>query len=313
MDMRILYALESLRTPFLDKVFGEISYLGEETVFMVIAIVVYWCINKRTALKLAFIFFFSGLAAQGLKVTFRIERPWIIDPAFKPVESAIGAATGYSFPSGHTQAATALYGTLAILLKKWWQKLICAVILLAVMFSRLYLGVHTLLDVLVAFGVTMLIAAIFIPLFDRFYEKPFFGLPITLIMVVLSIGVMAYAVILMNNNVITYANARDCCKTAGAGVAFAFGYYIERRYVNFDVRAKNVGWQILKFVCGVAPALGAYAGLKALFSAVMVTTAQQIFGDFTRYFILVFWIMAGFPAIIKAVQKRGGFGAVKDV
>ena len=61
--------------------------------------------------------FASGLLLQNLKITFRLSGP-VLNPEFQAVESAIPAATGYSFPSGHTQTATALYSSLALYTKK---------------------------------------------------------------------------------------------------------------------------------------------------------------------------------------------------
>ena len=302
--MSALYWFESIRNPVLTAIMSVITYLGHEILPVAVICLLYWCINKRTAYKMAFALFFSCLAAQGLKVHFRIERPWVIDPDFKPVESAVGAATGYSFPSGHTQAATALYGTLAMCLKKWWQKAICIVLMLAIGVSRLYLGVHTPKDVIVALVMTLIITVVVCLIIDRIYDKPKYDVILMIIMLVASVAVMAYAVILLKGEIITYANAKDCCKFGGAGVAFAFGFFIERKYIKFDVRTKSVWTQILKFVCGIGPALAVYLGLKKLFEVVMVTTAQQIFGDFTRYFLLVFWLIAAYPAIFKAVQKK---------
>ena len=48
---------------------------------------------------------FGTLANQFLKILCRVPRPWVLDPGFTIVESARAAATGYSFPSGHTQNA----------------------------------------------------------------------------------------------------------------------------------------------------------------------------------------------------------------
>ena len=45
--MQVLYALESVRTPFFDTVMSVITRLGEETVFMVVALFVFWCVSKR--------------------------------------------------------------------------------------------------------------------------------------------------------------------------------------------------------------------------------------------------------------------------
>lgn len=62
----------------------------------------YWCYDKKFARRIGLTYFSSGLVVQNLKIIFRIPRPWILDPDFHPVQSAIPHATGYSFPSGHT-------------------------------------------------------------------------------------------------------------------------------------------------------------------------------------------------------------------
>jgi membrane-associated phospholipid phosphatase len=66
----------------------------------------------------------------------------------------------YSFPSGHTTGATLFYGVLAAFLVsriQWWPAragvvLVALAIVILVAFSRLYLGVHYLSDVLAAFA-----------------------------------------------------------------------------------------------------------------------------------------------------------------
>ena len=45
--MELLYMLESLRTPWLDRLMLAITYLGDEMAFLVIALVVFWCVDKR--------------------------------------------------------------------------------------------------------------------------------------------------------------------------------------------------------------------------------------------------------------------------
>ena len=46
--MAYLYFLENLRHPVLDVIFSLITLLGEETLFMAVGMIVFWCVdNKR--------------------------------------------------------------------------------------------------------------------------------------------------------------------------------------------------------------------------------------------------------------------------
>ena len=55
--MEFLRLLESIRSPFLDRVAAVITMLGEETVFMLVGMALLWCFDK----KWGFRFFFIGL------------------------------------------------------------------------------------------------------------------------------------------------------------------------------------------------------------------------------------------------------------
>ena len=110
--MNFLKWLESVRTPFFDVFFSLITHLGEETVFIVVGLVFFWCINKKQGYYLLSVGFLGTVINQFLKLTFRIPRPEKLSPGFTIVESAREAATGYSFPSGHTQTAVGVFGGL---------------------------------------------------------------------------------------------------------------------------------------------------------------------------------------------------------
>ena len=142
MDMKILYALESLRTPFFDTILGAVTYLGDETFFMLVAITVYWCVNKKWGYYLLITCYFSTLINQFVKILCRVPRPWVRDPAFSIVENARSAAAGYSFPSGHTASITVVSGCIARVTSQKWLRAVCVAVLLLVAFSRMYLGVH---------------------------------------------------------------------------------------------------------------------------------------------------------------------------
>ena len=156
--MGVLYALESIRTPALDKIMSVITLLGGELFFMVIAVTAFWCVSKREGYYLMIVGFFGTVINQFLKILCCVPRPWIKDPDFTIVESARAEATGYSFPSGHTQNAVATYGGIARYTRRGWLRVVLVVLTVLIAFSRMYLGVHTPLDV----GVSFLIAAVLV-------------------------------------------------------------------------------------------------------------------------------------------------------
>mgnify|MGYP001078504538 FL=1 len=290
--MEFLKVLESIRTPLLDRLFLLLTFFGDEVIVLAIICFLYWCYNKRLAYRICFSFFTSGLLVQTLKITFRVPRPWIKDPSFIPVEEAVSTATGYSFPSGHTQCATALYSTFAWNAKKNRNRIICFIIIFSVMLSRMYLGVHTLQDVLVSFGLTLILSygtnylINHFELLDKNYKIT------ALILSIISIVVAVYSLILLRGSIIVTNYAADCCKAAGAGIGFSLGWYIESTYIRFNEKAASPSKQVIKFLIGIGIAVLLKVGLK-------VILGNTIPADMLRYFILVLWITVVYPYLLK--------------
>ena len=171
--MEFLKLLESIRCPFLDTFFSTVTHLGEETVFIVVGILFFWCINKKEGYFLLSVGLIGTVINQFLKLWFRIPRPWVKDPDFTIVESARAEATGYSFPSGHTQSSVGIFAGIG----RWNAKLIVRILCIAacvlVPLSRLYLGVHTPLDVGVSLIIALVLVFGFYPIVKKCIEKPF--------------------------------------------------------------------------------------------------------------------------------------------
>ena len=292
--MGFLRVLEGVRAPFLDTLFGLITMLGEETIAIILLCAIYWCINKRMAYGIGVAYFLSGLTAQGMKICFRIDRPWVIDPSFNPVQSAMKTATGYSFPSGHTQSAAALYGSIGVYIKQKWAKIICFLIVFLVAFSRMYLGVHTLLDVSVSIVITFIFIFITYKLLivdeNPTGKKRELFLPILLIL--FSAAIIIIAALLFSNATIEEAYVTDCLKAAGAGLGFAVGMYVERVYIRFSVKTKGIVWQFIKLVIGIVGVLAFKEGLKLIVGTGLVV-------DTVRYALLIIWVTILFPLLIK--------------
>jgi len=295
--MELLNYLATTRTVFGELFWNFITKFGEETILILLLSIIYWCYNKKLAQMIGFTFFLSGYLVQGLKITFRIDRPWIKDPNFKPVSSAYETATGYSFPSGHTQAATAVYSTIGFFIKKWW-RIFFFIIPLAVVFSRMYLGVHTPTDVFTSLLLSLLISY----LVSYFYQKSD-GKHIgwfLLIIIIFGFALMIYSFVLYNKQIIDYSYVTDCCKTAGAGMGFACGVFLEQRFVNFHTKTKHFYTQLLKIVFGIVGLLSIQIGLKTIF---LVVFGEVIFTDVLRYFLMILWVSYICPLVFNRYMK----------
>ena len=303
--MQLLYALAKLRTPWLDTVLGAITNCGGEIVFMAVAIIVFWCVSKSCGYYMLTVGFVGTIANQFLKLVFRIPRPWVKDPDFRIVESARAEATGYSFPSGHTQNVFASFGCLGRWTRRTWLRVVCAVVIVLTAFSRMYLGVHTPLDVGVSFGIGLVLVFALYPLFrdidshpDRLYWL--FGA-----MAVLGLAYLFFAEFWPFPADVDAANLASGRKNAytllGAVLGMTFSYWLDRRYVHFDVRA--VWWaQVLKVLGGAALLLAVKQGLKLLFAAVGFT---WIGTHAIRYFFVVLLAATVWPLTFRWFARLG--------
>jgi len=285
--MQILYWLESVRTPLLDSFFSAITHLGSETLFLVIAIIVFWCVSKKQGYYLLTTGFFGTLFNQFLKLACRIPRPWVRDPAFTIVESARADATGYSFPSGHTQSASTVLGCPARSTKNKVLRIVYVVLILLVALSRMYLGVHTPADV----GVSLVIGAVLVfalyPLFEKIGDKPQMLTGLIAVLTALSGLYVVYLHVTPWPADIDAANLASGIKNGwlllGCSAAMLLTSYIDRKYICFDVKAP-FGAQILKVILGLGLVLAIKEGAKpvvnALFDGHIAATAL-------RYFLMV--------------------------
>ena len=289
-NIEFLKALATVRNGFLDALMLLLTELGTEIVVIGVVCILYWCINKNMAYRIGMVFFASGILVQGLKVGFHIERPWVIDPTFNPVEAAKEGATGYSFPSGHTQGATALYGTLFTLTKKKWLKAIFIFLIFTVAFTRLYLGVHTPLDVIVSALVSSACVFLFVRLSDALEHGNSRDIAVFIALVSASLLLCIFSFSLSAAGVVDQVHINDCFKSGGAGLGFALGWYLERKYLRFDVKNDKIWKQILKVIIGVGVTLAIKSGVKLI-------APDNLIVDFIRYFLTVFWVIYIYPAL----------------
>ncbi len=285
--MQLLYALESIRNPVLDFIMAAITLCGGEVVFMAIAITVFWCFSKKNGYYLLTTCFVGTLLNQFLKLTFRIPRPWVKDPAFTIVESARAEATGYSFPSGHTQNVTGTFGGIARFWKNKWARIVCIAIIVLTAFSRMYLGVHTPMDVGVSLVTGTVLVFVLYPIFNKTEENPKRMYAVLGVLGVLSIVYVLYLELRTWPADIDAANLASGLKNGytmlGCVAGMALAYFLDQKYIQFDVKAP-LWCQIVKVALGLAIVLGVKEGLKPILAPIFQGHASA---SAVRYFFVV--------------------------
>ena len=262
--MDFLYFLEKLRAPGLNEFMLLITKLGEETAFLVIALVVFWCVDKRRGYFVMAVGFFGTLASQCMKILFRIPRPWVQDPKFTILEAAREAADGYSFPSGHTQTAVGTLGALAATSRRRAVQAVCIVLAVLVGISRMYIGVHTPADVLVG---AMLSIVCILALYPVMMKNEGRGIPAVIaVLTVVTVGYLVFMESFSFPENIDAHNLESAMKNAytltGCMAGLLIVYPLEKKYVNFSEKA--VWWvQILKIAGGLLLVLAVKEGLRA--------------------------------------------------
>ena len=303
--MDILYALEKIRTPFWNGVMSAVTQLGGEVIFIVAAVVVFWCVSKWEGYYLMTIAFCGTVLNQFLKLVCRVPRPWVRDPNFTIVESARAEATGYSFPSGHTQNAIGLFGGMARWGGRRWVRLGLTALALVIAFSRMYLGVHTPADV----GVSLVLAAALVlglyPLMRRAQEKPqYMGYVLDAMLVgsgAFVVFVEAYGFSADTDAENLASGIGNAWKMLGAVAGMTLAWLLDRRYIHFETQA--VWWvQVIKVAVGMALLLAIKSGLKAPLLALL---GHEGLAGGVRYFLLVLVAGAVWPLVFRPMSKWG--------
>jgi membrane-associated phospholipid phosphatase len=137
--------------------FEAVTVLGNVPTLAVVTLaasVVLWRKRRIAELQLLLL---AAIGAEiltvGLKLGFERQRPFFSDP--------LASESTYSFPSGHSSVSLAVYGTIGFIAARHLgtrgRQLVvltaAAALVLLIGFSRLYLGVHFLSDVIAGFSV----------------------------------------------------------------------------------------------------------------------------------------------------------------
>lgn len=310
MDIQYLLLLQRLREStggVLDGFFLAVTHLGGATALILVTALVYWCIDKETGEYILFNALLGKVLNEAVKITACVPRPWLRDSRVTPLAGAVPGATGYSFPSGHTTIAAALWGGLAVRYRR--RKTLSAVFFalwVLVAFSRNYVGVHTPQDVLVASLLGALLLLLSQRLTRALRRTPRLDGPVAGAVLLLGGGLMAYAALkaypvfrIDGVLVADPAGLRvDAFSTAGTAMGFALGWLMERRCVGFTVRG-SLPRRAVRYAAGI----GSVLALRAVTGSVCEALLPEAFAAALSMGILVFYLMGVYPWLFCRAER----------
>jgi membrane-associated phospholipid phosphatase len=277
--IEVIKFIQSYSNPFLDGFFQLITMLGEDMFFILAVALVFWCIDKSFGYKMGFAYLTCGVVNTVIKEICRVPRP-IGYPGVRSLR--VETAGGYSFPSGHTQQAAVFWYSMMLELRKKWLYAAGISLIILVGLSRMYLGVHTLLDVVGG----ALIGLVWIFVSNRLFDwSAKAGKPELLAVFVLPMLAGLY-----------FFPTATYFKVAGTITGFWAGYIIEFKYIHYDVRAAFIE-QAVKMGIGLA-------GLLAIKTFVKMLLPQALFSDFIRYALLGIWMTVIAPLLFRFIFRK---------
>lgn len=157
------YIISDKLTPIIKIVtnFGGAIILGLITILILILI-------KNKKIGLSVLINLCNVTVLNLVLKSILQRP-------RPNEYRIINETGYSFPSGHSMISMAFYGFIIYLIYKniknkylkWISIILLSILILMIGFSRIYLGVHYVSDVLAGFLFSISYLIVYIKIINK--------------------------------------------------------------------------------------------------------------------------------------------------
>lgn len=261
--------------PQLDLPFRIVTFMGNESFFLILLPLIYWCVDRRTGIRVSIIFLLSAYVNELCKALAHQPRPFQYDSRVVPVVHADGGG----FPSGHTQGAVVVWGYLAAALRGAgaWAPAVCLMVLIPL--SRLYLGVHFPTDLLGGYvigGVLLLLCLRLAPPAESWIVRG--GLRWQLFLA--GAGPLLLLVLL----------PEEGSRAAGALWGLGTGFALERRCVGF--RADGAWWRRgLRMILGACVLIALWSGLRVTFSA----WGEHVLVRFLRYAVVGLWGGLGAP------------------
>lgn len=288
-----------------------ITALGYEEFFILLLPTLYWCFDQMVGLRLGMVLLLSNVLNTFFKFLFHNARPYWFSDTVK----AYSLESSFGIPSGHAQIAASVWGWLAVEVKKRWFTIMALVLIFLIGFSRLYLGVHFLSDVLLGW----LIGGLLVWGFAGWYEKVGKWVSKQSLGIIIGLVVVSTAVLILlvlgarwivgpwEMPSLWRSRAGDVnpfdldgiFTIGGTWLGMLLGYVVLTSTKGHFLAAQG-GWRrLVRFIVGIMGILALYLGLGEIFpgNADFISYALRIF----RYTLIGLWVSWLGPIVFEKV------------
>jgi membrane-associated phospholipid phosphatase len=277
MQKDLLVWLTGLQTPWLDQVAYVLTLMGNEEFYMLIVPLIYWCVSKTKGFQLFYIFLFSIYVNLFLKIHVAAARPVGVEGVnsiFTESAQLSGTYPNDSFPSGHAQASTTLWGYLASWIARPWFWAITVGLILLISFARLYAGLHWPIDVAagIAIGIVILLLS------NRLSEW-LKGISTRFQWMLAIVTPLVLALLFPHV---------DSLKVCGFMLGGSVAYLLEKEWIGMKI-SRSFGRKVSAFLVGIMGVVVLTIGLK------LIIPDDLLVSGFIRYGILGLWVYLGAP------------------
>lgn len=296
---------------FLTPIMQFFSFLGQEYFYILLLPAFFWCIDYSLGLRLGFMLMSTNFVNLVAKLGFHTPRPYWVNQKI----TALWSESSFSTPSGHAQNAASMWGLFSTATHKKWVSWVCYLTIFMIGFSRVFLGVHYVHDILLGWLIGILLVIFFSvleqPLTNKFLKLNYSQrISLTIILSLATIFIPMILLILLGNmNIPTewIENAARSHETAihplskegiftvgGLIGGSLFGLItLLEKYDGLPDAAGTLQQKIIRYVLGIIIAALIYLGLKFILPD--GETFIALIGRYMRYGLLGYWVAGGAP------------------
>jgi membrane-associated phospholipid phosphatase len=267
-------------SPEMDLPFKILTFMGNESFFLLLLPLIYWCVDRRIGSRLIILFLLSAYINVLFKYLAGQPRPFTYDARVR----SIIQETGGGLPSFHTQSTVVVWGYLVSQFRRPWLWALSIFLMVFIPISRVYLGVHFPTDLIGGYFIGVILLLGFLktegPILEWLQNR---GLAVQLVIAAVIPLILVLAVPGIGKNGVT---------TAASLMGTGIGLVLENRWVKFETGGKGLK-KVLRYGLGILVVFALWLGLRSVFAGL----EPSLLFRFIRYCLIGLWASFGAPLV----------------